>query len=140
MRQAPLGNDLLMVARDMLREELLPHLPPAQRHAAMMVASAMAIAARQFGGDAQERGELRSLESLLGDAARTLPATDDVQARLAAGNALLCRRIRNEPNDALLAGVLEHLLATTRQAVAESNPKYLNARAAAPAPHSTEKD
>lgn len=124
MKQMPHGDDLLRVARELLREQIMPHLPPAQRHVAMMIASAMAIASRQFTlGDAHERTELAALEALLG----THAIADDTapDARLAAYNAVLCRRIREAADEVALTGVHGHLLATARAVVAESNPKYL---------------
>lgn len=40
--------DLLEVARSTLREEVMPHLAPAARYPAAMVANALAIAAREL--------------------------------------------------------------------------------------------
>jgi hypothetical protein len=124
MKQSPQAQDLLVVARDMLREQLMPHLPPAQRHVAMMIASAMAIAARQCAqGEAHERTELAALEALFG--AHAVADSVAPQARLAAYLVLLCQHIRDADDEAALAGIHAHLLATTRAVVAESNPKYL---------------
>lgn len=47
MREPPEGPDLLATARDVVLQQLLPHLPEAQKFAARMVANAMVIAARE---------------------------------------------------------------------------------------------
>lgn len=99
------GERLLETARDLLRNELLPALPAPQRHAALMVAHAMAIAAREL-----ER--------------RTDPAADE--ARTAAARRL-CAEIRSGRADGGPAARQLHasLLVAARAEVAVSNPKYL---------------
>ena len=67
MRDRPLAGELLAVARSLLRDELLPLLPPERRLDGLMVANAMAIAARQIAtGDLPEAEERASLQALLG--------------------------------------------------------------------------
>jgi hypothetical protein len=51
LREEPLAPDLLATAREVLLNELLPALPPDKALAARMVASAMAIAAREVAQD-----------------------------------------------------------------------------------------
>ncbi|HTT81223.1 MAG TPA: phosphotransferase family protein, partial [Stellaceae bacterium] len=46
LRDLPTGADLLALGRELLRDELLPLLPPERRRAARLVATAMAIARR----------------------------------------------------------------------------------------------
>ncbi|HSW06298.1 DUF6285 domain-containing protein [Aquabacterium sp.] len=99
------GERLLETARDVLRDELLPALPAHQRHAALMVAHAMAIAARE------------------------LNRCDDAglnEAR-AAKDRQLCASIRAGGVDAGTAAAQVHaeLLASTRARVELSNPKFL---------------
>jgi urease accessory protein UreF len=103
------GERLLETARDVLREQLLPALPPQQRHAALMVANAMAIAAREL-----DR--------------RTDPAAD---AARAAADSQLCASIRTGQFDggAAAAQVHARLLADTRARVEVSNPRFLMQRA-----------
>jgi len=99
------GERLLETARDVLRDELLPALPAQLRHAALMVANAMAIAARE------------------------LNRRDDAavnHARVAEDHRL-CASIRagHVPDGAVAAQLHAELLATTRAKVEVSNPKYL---------------
>ena len=102
------GERLLETARELLREELLPALPAHQRHAALMIANAMAIAAREL-----NRRDDASL-----NAAR------------AAADRQLCASIRAGRVDegAAAAQVHAQLLASTRARVEVSNPKYLAQR------------
>ena len=102
------GERLLETARDVLRDQLLPALPPQQRHAALMVANAMAIAAREL-----DRC--------------TDPAADEARA---AADRALCAAIRAGQVDcgAAAAQVHARLLADTRARVEVSNPKFLMQR------------
>lgn len=129
MRDDPAGADLLETARTVLREELIDLLPVEQRLAALMVANAMAISARQLrAGDDPERLELSSLAVLLG-------VTIDAQTRTAVREALillnqsLCQEIRSGGADygsAKHSAVYAHLRKVIQQKVMESNPRYLN--------------
>jgi hypothetical protein len=99
------GERLLQTARDVLRDQLLPALPSHQRHAALMVANAMAIAAREL-----DR--------------RTEPTKDETRA---AADRSLCASIRAGHADrgAEAAQLHARLLADTRARVEVSNPKFL---------------
>lgn len=99
------GERLLETARDVLLDELLPVLPAPKRHAALMVANAMAIAARAM----NRRDE-------------AVPSDE-----LAAADRRLCESIRGGGVDggAEAAKVHARLLAATRAKVEVSNPKYL---------------
>lgn len=105
------GERLLETARDVLRDELLPALPAQLRHAALMVANAMAIAARELD---------RCADAAL-DQARE------------AEDRRLCAAIRaGDVDDGEAAAQLHaRLLAGTRARVEVSNPKYLAQRARA---------
>lgn len=129
MRSSPTGDQLLDTARALLREEVIPALPPDKRHAALMIANAMAIAMRQLkNGDGHDHGESAALATLL-NGSRLVSAAPEAgpQARLAALNRDLCRRIRAGELDQgeARAAAHRHLLAVARHKVAESNPKYL---------------
>lgn len=65
MLERPDGPDLLDTAREVLLNELLPHLPEAQRFQARMVANAMAIARR--GSVADPAPALAALRALLAE-------------------------------------------------------------------------
>lgn len=129
MRDRPTGDELLETARSVLREELMAALPADKRHAALMLANALSIAARQLkNGDAAERAELAALEHLLSEpfAAKT----DDpaaLRGALLAANRKLAQWIRSGRADdgALRASVRRHLGGVIRHKLAESNPKYL---------------
>jgi hypothetical protein len=99
------GERLLETARDVLRDQLLPALSPQQRHAALMVANAMAIAARELNR-------------------RTDRAADEARAAL---DRRLCASIRAGHVDGGVAAVQLHarLLADTRARVEVCNPKVL---------------
>ena len=99
------GERLLETARDVLRDQLLPALPSHQRHAALMVANAMAIAARELNRHTdQARNEAR-----------------------AAADRQLCAAIRAGHVDGGAEALQVHarLLADTRARVEMSNPKFL---------------
>lgn len=132
MRDQPTGEPLLDTARQLLRDELLPALPPRQRHAALMIANAMAIAGRQLRhGEAAERDELLALQQLLA-LPPCAPADDPaaLRAQLVEANRVLSVQLRSGQADGgeRRERVLAHLRATTRRKVEESNPKYLAPR------------
>ncbi|HJV26004.1 MAG TPA: DUF6285 domain-containing protein [Aromatoleum sp.] len=129
MRERPLGDELLDAARSVLRDELMPALPTDKRHAALMIANALAIAARQLkNGDASERMELSALEQLLSE-----PFGDNgdnpaaLREALVAANRKLAHWVRSGRADdgTMRDAVRAHLASVARQKVAESNPKYL---------------
>ena len=89
LREEPRAADLLATAREVLLHELLPTLPPDKAFAARMVASAMAIAARDAAQGAWEAealvrmgGDLRAFAAAIREG-RFDPGTPD-HARTAA--------------------------------------------------------
>lgn len=125
MRDEPTGEQLLASAEALLRESLLPALEGSRKTDALMIARAMAIAARQLhNGERAEEEELENLRGLVGDAAQG-PGT--LRQCLLASNRELCRRIRKGDADdgPLRQQVLAHLRRTTCQRLAESNPRLL---------------
>lgn len=134
MRDHPDGAELLQAARALLRDSVLPALPPEQRHNALMIANALGIAERQLrAGDAPALAEWRALRALLGFAGDdenpcAPPAADDLETALAGLNRVLVQRIRTgeaDPGQPLHAGLMHHLESVALQRVAESNPKAL---------------
>lgn len=123
------GAPLLDVARSLLRDEVLPALPEGQRHAALMIANALAVATRALRqGDGAEREELERLADLLGlPPGEERPARANVHELLLAHNRLLCLRIRAGHADegSWRAEVLAHLQASCRRQLEVSNPKVL---------------
>ena len=68
MNTGPDAAELLRVARKLLREDLMEAVPSERRYEALMVANAMAIAARESAaGDADLRQELLMLTELYGE-------------------------------------------------------------------------
>ena len=128
MRERPTGEELLIIARKVLREDLMPLLPEERRYDALMVANAMAIAARQISfGDAPERREWQDLADLLGETVQENGATamsdalGDLYRRLGA-------KIRNgefDPGTPLHDSVHAFLLDVTVQKLRESAPRIL---------------
>ncbi len=130
MRDRPTGEELLTIARKVLREELMPLLPEERRYDALMVANAMAIAARQIAfGDAPERRERQNLAGLLGETVEGNAATEvseavgDLTRRLGAG----IRSGAFDPGTPRHDAVHSFLLDVTVQKLRESAPKYLEA-------------
>jgi hypothetical protein len=122
------GAPLLDAGRILLRDELLPALSDSQRHAALMLVNALAIATRALHqGEAKDREELASLGLLLGPSRSD--ARTDVRDPLLNDNRLLCERIRAGHADegAWREEVLAHLRATCRRQLQVSNPKVLAA-------------
>lgn len=129
MRDEPTGEQLLETARNLLREEILPALPPERKHAALMIANAMAIAMRQLkNGEDDQRSELGSLQSLLGYAERNeAVGAADLRRQLKDLDREFAHAIRAGQADAGTwhDATRRHLQETIRAKVMESNPKYL---------------
>lgn len=103
---------LLARARETLKAEALPHLPPERRYPALMVLTALGIAARRHATGAAWRAE--ALAAL----APFAPGAPD----LAAAQARIARRLHADP--AMATPELHAALtALARAACAESNPK-----------------
>ncbi|ATB44528.1 DUF6285 domain-containing protein [Corallococcus macrosporus] len=114
MRERPDGAELLAIAREVLRNELLPLLPRDKAYGALMIANAMGIAERQLrsGMGAQEE-ERRALAMLL-----------ERDGDLATLNRVFAVRIRQGAFDDN-AHARELLWNATVQRVRESAPKAL---------------
>lgn len=133
MRDQPDGAALLATAQKVLSEKFLPQLPAHLKHEALMVANAMAIAARQLqAGERPLQSEFENLTKLL--AAHTGEANADDTLRLKQLNVELCAKIRagdSDPERADHEATHQHLCRVARDRVQESNPKYLSALSAA---------
>jgi len=127
MRPRPDAADLLAIACATLEEKLLPRLPPALRFDGLMIANALANAARALAaGEAPLHAELAWLAGRYGEEAA--PPADETPA---AAVLRLERRLVADIRAGRLDGdgeVARHLLADALAAVAESNPKYLKGR------------
>ena len=111
MRENPSGADLLDIARDVLRGEILPALPDDKRYQALMIANAMAIVMRQL--EAGEDGHSHE-QTRLGDLL-------DADGSLEQLNSTLAGRIRSGDADGAEVWAMLHDIAVGK--VAESNPK-----------------
>jgi Domain of unknown function (DUF6285) len=129
MTERPEAADLLDEARRTLLEILLPLLPQERRYDALMVANAMAIAAREHrAGDGPLREETRGLATLSAapDAMSGPPAAlsarrRDLQRQLAQD----IRQGRYDTPGAPRDAVRRYLRASTEGRVRLSNPKVL---------------
>jgi hypothetical protein len=130
MTDKPDGAALLEEARRTLVEVLLPLLPPERRYDGLMVANAMAIAAREAGqGDAARREGLKMLSALFGESGATAGPTTDLHAQLLDLEDRLARKIRaglcdapGPHRDAVRACLRRSVVARLRL----SNPKALS--------------
>lgn len=116
MREHPDGAELLAMAREVLRTELLPLLPKEKAYEALMIMNAMGIAERQLQqGDGPAQEEKVRLAHLLGR-----------QGNLAELNRWFAQGIRAGNFDENRNAV-KMLVDFTRQRVRESAPKALSA-------------
>ena len=126
MTDRPNGAELLKIAREALLRELAAELPESKRYLALMIANAMAIAAREAElGDGADRAELTSLRMLFQEPGPD--TSEDVADRLEALNRRLCAEIRAGKftrGDAE-ARLRDHLRRSAEARVAISNPKAL---------------
>jgi hypothetical protein len=126
MTDRPNGAELLKIAREALTRELAAELPESKRYLALMIANAMAIAAREAElGDGADRAELTSLRMLFQEPGPD--TSEDVADRLEALNRRLCAEIRAGKftrGDAE-ARLRDHLRRSAEARVAISNPKAL---------------
>lgn len=116
MLERPDGPDLLRTARDVLLQDLLPHLPEAQKFQARMIANAMAIAAReQEARPEAASAQLRSVMSMPDGAPGALLSR--LAAEIRAG-----RHDPGTPNHGVVAAAL---VALVRLRCSVSAPKAL---------------
>ncbi len=121
MSDIPDAPNLLATARKLLLAELLPALPEDLRYAGLMVANAMAIAAREHDQDAEAlRAEAAGLRELLATAS---PVDGDIAALRRALAAAI--RAGAFDNPAQQAALIAHLARSSADRTAISNPKAL---------------
>lgn len=129
MSDIPDASNLLATAREVLVNDLLPALPGELRHAALMIANAMAISAREYRqGEEALRAETARLPELLGSAAPAAAApgarhdTDPVALRRLLVAAIRAGAFDDPPRNAAL---VDHLTRSSAEWTAISNPKAL---------------
>jgi len=128
MSDIPDAPELLAIARSTLLDKLLPRVPEELRYDALMIANAMAIAAREnTAGDTAILAEVVRLAALLKEqcepraGAELRSARSDLNRRLAAH----IRAGRFDDRDR--AALLDHLAQTAAGELAVSNPRALEA-------------
>jgi len=128
MTDKPDGAALLEEARRTLIETLLPELPPERRYDGLMVANAMAIAARESGrGDDCVREDVKLLAALF--PASAAASSENLRTRLLQLEARLAREIRTGLCDApgpRRDAVRDYLRGSATTRVRLSNPKALS--------------
>jgi hypothetical protein len=129
MRDRPGGPELLWQARRVLLDELLDALPEGKRYDALMVAAAMATAAREAeAGDAPLRAAWQALAAHAGEADASPPGEPEaLAADLDARQRALAEAIRAGRHDAD-SGLHDALLRLTADRLREANPKHLARR------------
>ena len=126
MIDRPDATELLEIARRTLLDEVLPRLPEDLRYSALMIANAMAIAAREYAaGDDDAQAELARLRSLFSERPQPLTGAA-LNVALAGYNRRLATGIRaGRFDDRERAALLEHLEKTTADKLAVANPRAL---------------
>lgn len=125
MRTAPDAFALLEIAAATLRTDVLPHVAPEARYAALMVANAIAIAERELRGiDASGHKMLAALAPLYGEDADDTLAGDELRTRVEALQHRLCIEIAagdfDQSGQELLMDSLESIV---KARLAIANPK-----------------
>lgn len=125
MNDRPDATELLDIARRTLLDEVLPRLPDDLRYSALMIANAMAIAAREHAaGDADASAELARVQKFYAEPQPAL-AGRELQAALSGYNWRLAADIRAGRCDGW-GGLREHLVQTATDKLAVANPKALD--------------
>jgi hypothetical protein len=118
MLDQPSGADILAVVSRLLRDTLMPLLPPDTMFQARVAANALDLVAREIRfGETVEREALRRLRTLL-DREGTLPELESE----------LSSRIRSGELDLQSPGVAEHLWETTLAKMKIDQPGYASYR------------
>jgi hypothetical protein len=119
MRDLPASRDLLALARGLLLDELAPLLPPERQRDAHLVATAMAIAAREAAAEDWPAAVLTHLRTFYGECGEGT----DILARFAAD--LRNGAVETSPSRAAAARAI--LWRLTVEKLREGNPRFLAA-------------
>jgi hypothetical protein len=126
MNDIPDATELLAIARSTLLDKLLPRVPEELRYEALMIANAMAIAAREHAaGDAAAQAELARLSALMAERNEPQAGTDLVSARAGLNRRLATQIRAGRFDDKDRALLLDHLAQTAADELAVSNPRAL---------------
>ncbi|MGX9937441.1 DUF6285 domain-containing protein [Advenella kashmirensis] len=124
MSNQPDAHNLLVTARQLLLDELVPVLDAQHRYAALMIANAIGIAAREIRSPEAEEDMSKALDAFLAGL-----GADGEYSSISA-EAALAQMIRHRkiPTDGQSCEALtDLLLGLTRSKLRISNPKLLNA-------------
>jgi hypothetical protein len=126
MNDRPDAAELLAIARETLLGRLLTALPEESRYDALMIANAMAIAARELeAGDIAEQSELARLNALYAESSNDVSG-NALHSTLVDYNRRLAADIRDGRfDDKLRVALLDHLEKTAVDKLAVANPKAL---------------
>ncbi|HLU02426.1 MAG TPA: DUF6285 domain-containing protein [Advenella sp.] len=123
MPNQPDAHNLLVTARQLLLDELVPALGDQHRYAALMIANAIGIAAREIRPPVADEDISRALDSFLaGSGAAGAHSSDSAEAQLAQ----LIRDRKMAADAQSSQALIELLLYLTRSKLRISNPKFLN--------------
>ena len=128
MSDIPDATELLAIARSSLLDKLLSRVPEELRYDALMIANAMAIAAREHAaGDAAMQAEVVRLAALLEEQCEPRAGSELMSARSKLNRRLatLIRAGRFDDRDR--AALLDHLAQTAADELAVSKPRALEA-------------
>ena len=118
MIDAPTPVEILEVVAAMIRDQLVPQLPPDAVFHARVAANAIDLVRRQLeSGDALEAESLERLQRLLGRSGDA----DTLERELS-------ERIRRRELNANTPGLLEHLMAVTMAKMSIDQPSYASYR------------
>ena len=129
MQDRPTSSELLQAARDAFVRDLLPDITGEKRYVALMVANALAILGRDLEREASFlQEEYKRIQGLLGVSLPEIKDHEALWVEVENLNRQLVTQIRtgafDEPATAC-ARLKAHLVATTREKLAASNPKIL---------------
>jgi hypothetical protein len=127
MNNLPGGAQLLAIARETLLAELLPRMEGDRRYVLLMIANAMAIAARELeAGEAGATAELTRLDTLYGRPPRELHG-DALHEAIRAAERELARDIRSGAFDSGTRRdtLFQHLRESVAARLRISNPRSL---------------
>lgn len=119
MHDLPHAADLLATARDSLLNDLLPHLPAAQKYTALMIANAIGIGGREQTGSTAAQLARSELYSLVNAAAVT------TTENCIGSEQKLCSALRGGALDSQLVEMLPGLRKDVLARLQVGNPKYL---------------
>ena len=127
MRDLPSSRDLLALARELLLDELLPLLPPERERDARLIATAMAITAREPAGEGWQQEIDDALWRFYGECCGAGARTDERLPSLMGRFAADLRNGAFETSPSREAAARVILWRLTIEKLREGNPHFLAA-------------